>query len=321
MAVLDFLLLFAYALATFLSFGEEWYIGELAGSLRWHWLLGGLLLMLYFGLRRRRIFLAATAVLVLYHVPSVYLLATADRPPVQQEKFRTMRIYQHNTLRFFDNTESVISWLKQHGGEYDVAFLQEVSPQMNDRLNELLPQFPYIVPAYFHERFDNAVLSKYPIASFEIRMFPDLEIGYIRCRFSLDEVGTSVVMYGMHATAPVSPAYWLARNGQFAHIAKEIAEDKAALKFLVGDLNLTPYSPIFDSLMEISGLHNSMLGYGIENTWGSFLPARIFGLPIDHLLFSDGLYVKHKKVGESLGSDHFSVTTELLVPVGEGSTP
>lgn len=318
MVVLEWLVLAMYALVTFISFAEEWFIGELAASLRWHWLLCGMVLALFFLLRRQYLFLAATCALMMYHAPSVYLLATSDRPALEQgREFRTLRVLQHNTLRFKDNTEAVINALKKHGSEYDVVFLQEVSPKMNKRLNELLPEFPYIIPAYFEQRFDNAVLSKYPVANFEIRMFPDLEIGYIRCLFSLDEVGSSVVMYGMHATAPVSPAYWFARNSQFSHIAAEISADVAPHKFLVGDLNLTPYSPVFGQLLEHSGLQNSMVGYGIENTWGSFLPLRILGLPIDHLLISDGLYVKSKKVGPDHGSDHFSVSTALAVPVGE----
>ncbi len=322
MAILDFLLLGLYALATFLSFAEEWFIGELAASLRWHWLLGSLLLALYYGLRRKALLLLASLALASYHAPSLYHLATADKPPSGAvSTYHTVRVYQHNTLRFKDNAEKVMQQLKAHGKDYDIVFLQEVSPKLNDRINELLPEFPYIIPAYFEQRFDNAVLSKFPIASFEIRTFPDLLIGYIRCQFSLDNVGSSVVMYGMHATAPISPAYWYARNGQFAHIASEIATDDAAHLFLVGDLNLTPYSPIFSSLLEISGLRNSMVGYGLENTWGSFLPARIFGIPIDHLLISDEMYVRDRRVGSDFGSDHYSVFTTLAVPMAESRQP
>lgn len=322
MAILDFLLLGLYALATFLSFAEEWFIGELAASLRWHWLLGSILLAIYFAVRRKALLLLAALALASYHAPSLYLLATADKPPsAVVNDYHTVRVYQHNTLRFKDNTDEVMQWLKANGKEYDIVFLQEVSPKLNDRINELLPEFPYIIPAYFEQRFDNAVLSKFPIASFEIRTFPDLQIGYIRCLFSLDNVGSAVVMYGMHATAPISPAYWHARNGQFAHIASEIAADAAPHTFLVGDLNLTPYSPIFSSLLEISGLRNSMVGFGLENTWGSFLPARILGIPIDHLLISDDMYVKDRRVGPDLGSDHYSVFTSLAVPMAQPKTP
>lgn len=317
MVILDYLALIAYAVATFLSFGEEWYIGELAASLRWHWLLGGVLLAVYYGVRRKYLLLIAAWALALYHAPVVVSLLMAEKPSIPSDlEYRPLRVFQHNTLRFKDNADAVIDWLGKHGDEYDVVFLQEVSPKLNERVGELLPQFPYIIPAYFEQRFDNAVLSKYPVASFQIRMFPDLEIGYIRCHFSLDEVGSSVVMYGMHATAPVSPAYWHARNEQFAHVAHEIEEEAGRHVFLVGDLNLTPYSPIFSSLLEASHLHNSMKGFGLKNTWGSFLPARILGLPIDHLLISDDIYVKAKRVGPNLGSDHYSVSTELMIPAG-----
>ncbi len=316
MVILDFLILFVYSAVTFISFKEEWYIGELAASLRMHWFLLGMLIALYYVVRRRYPLLLAGWALTLYHAPALASLMLAERPHVPASEHHTVRVFQHNTLRYKDNADEVMRWLSSHGDDYDIVFLQEVSPVLNERINELLPYYPYIVPTYYKQRFDNAVLSKYPITSFEIRMFPDLEIGYIRCVFSLDDGGGALTMYGMHATAPISPAYWHARNGQFAHIASEIENDTQYPRFMVGDLNLTPYSPIFASLLEISHLRSSMEGFGLENTWGSFLPTRMLGLPIDHLLFSDHISVKKKTVGPSLGSDHYSVTTVLAVPKG-----
>lgn len=314
MVVLDFLLLLLYAASTLLSFKEEWYIGELAASLRLHWALGGVVLAFYFGLRRKILLLMAAWALCLYHVPVLVDLMLSKPQEIPKGAYHRVTVFQHNTLRFKDNTDEVMRWMLAHADKYDVVFLQEVSPELNERLNELLPQFPYIIPAYFEQRFDSAVLSKFPVASFEIRMFPDLKIGYIRCLLSLDEQGGSLVMYGMHATAPVSPAYWYARNSQIAHIAHEIAEDGDMPRMLVGDLNLTPYSSVFPGLLESAGLHNSMKGFGLENTWGSFLPMRALGLPIDHLLVSDGVLVRTRAVGPNLGSDHYTVTTELAIP-------
>ena len=51
---------------------------------------------------------------------------------------------------------------------------------------------------------------------------------------------------------------------------------------MAGDLNVTPWSPHFQSALERGGLVDSRLGFGLQPTWPSFLPG--MRIPIDHVL-------------------------------------
>jgi endonuclease/exonuclease/phosphatase family metal-dependent hydrolase len=78
---------------------------------------------------------------------------------------------------------------------------------------------------------------------------------------------------------------------------------------LLGDLNLTPYSPPFDRLLGDSGLRDVMQGQGWQPTWrAGFWP---LALRIDHVLVSSDLCVEDATVGPTVGSDHRPVLARL----------
>lgn len=79
--------------------------------------------------------------------------------------------------------------------------------------------------------------------------------------------------------------------------------------FLVGDLNTSPWSPVFKDLRQQSGLKNSMQGFGIQPTWPSFIPP--LWTPLDHLLHSENFKVLDRKTGPHIGSDHYPVEVTL----------
>ena len=82
----------------------------------------------------------------------------------------------------------------------------------------------------------------------------------------------------------------------------------------MGDLNTTSWSPFFSDLIEESGLRDSRKGFGIQTTWpdGLFL----LRIPIDHCLVSKDISVLDRRVGPSIGSDHFPVTVDLVLTSG-----
>lgn len=79
---------------------------------------------------------------------------------------------------------------------------------------------------------------------------------------------------------------------------------------MVGDFNATPWSYPFRRLMASTDLSNSALGFGLDLSY----PADgnpLVRVPIDHLLFSDGLAVVDRRLGPAMGSDHFPLTVDL----------
>lgn len=79
---------------------------------------------------------------------------------------------------------------------------------------------------------------------------------------------------------------------------------------LMGDLNVTPWSPHFRLLEDNSQLRRAARGSYLTPTWHC-LPTFPFGLALDHVLISDSLQCLRTTVGPSMGSDHRTITAEL----------
>ena len=79
------------------------------------------------------------------------------------------------------------------------------------------------------------------------------------------------------------------RNVQLIATAHEMAK-KSGPSLLLGDLNITPWSPYFRDLLKLGNLRNSQDGFGIQPSW--------FGLlPIDHLLHSEEIAILDRRIG------------------------
>jgi endonuclease/exonuclease/phosphatase (EEP) superfamily protein YafD len=79
---------------------------------------------------------------------------------------------------------------------------------------------------------------------------------------------------------------------------------------VVGDLNATPWSWPFRNLIEEGHLRNSQIGFGLQPTFSATSMA-FLRVPIDHLAHSEALLVRERKLGPSLGSDHFPLLVDL----------
>ena len=79
---------------------------------------------------------------------------------------------------------------------------------------------------------------------------------------------------------------------------------------VVGDLNASPWSWSFGRLTDGGALRNSQIGFGLQPTFSANSNV-LFRVPIDHLLHSGDLTVVDRRLGDSLGSDHFSLIVEL----------
>jgi endonuclease/exonuclease/phosphatase (EEP) superfamily protein YafD len=83
---------------------------------------------------------------------------------------------------------------------------------------------------------------------------------------------------------------------------------------VMGDMNITPWSPVMRDFLEQNRLKDSALGHGIHPTW--FSHSLMFGIPIDQILHGSGVVILDRHVGPEIGSDHFPVTADIaLMPM------
>lgn len=78
---------------------------------------------------------------------------------------------------------------------------------------------------------------------------------------------------------------------------------------MLGDFNITPWSPHFRAFIEASGLSDCAIGHGLDPTWPSQLLA--LGIRIDHCFKSPHWRTLDARVGPSVDSDHRPMLVDL----------
>ena len=121
------------------------------------------------------------------------------------------------------------------------------------------------------------------------------------------------------ATHPYPPFNGRATEALLVHLAgvAEAVESSPLPCIVAGDLNATPWSRPFRELLARSGLVDTAVGHGVQPTWHAHLPAP--RIPIDHVLVPPAAVVLRREVGPDIGSDHFPVEAELILPAAPAS--
>ena len=120
-----------------------------------------------------------------------------------------------------------------------------------------------------------------------------------------------VALLAIHPLSP-SSEFRARQNDRQLLFAAEWAAVQDGPAVVVGDFNATPWSFPFRRLLSSTDLANSARGYGLDLSY----PANgnpLVRVPIDHLLFSDGLAVVDRRLGPAMGSDHFPLIVDLAL--------
>ncbi len=127
---------------------------------------------------------------------------------------------------------------------------------------------------------------------------------------TLQVKGREVRVFSVHTTWPMAPASAGRRNQQLVQLA-EIARAVTLPLVVVGDMNISPFSPHFQQLLADGGLRSAADGFGWQATWPSFMPPA--GIQIDHALVNSRVAVEHFTRGSMTGSDHLPIVADLVL--------
>lgn len=233
--------------------------------------------------------------------------------PKASENSGILRIAQYNKYHKNKKFEFLTNWLESNN--IDILVMQEVTRYDVIKLKEtLLDVLPYTLPAMKHRPGYATVFSKYPLEDLLIHHICDktCPTGGIRFKTTLLE-GQSVTIYTVHADTPIKNNHYRLQKEELLNAGKWISEGKAINKIFIGDINTTPYSPPFKTLIKESSLNYQFYGFLPANTWPSFLILPVLKIPIDHILFSDSLTLLDIRRGQSYGSDHHSLIATFAI--------
>ena len=208
--------------------------------------------------------------------------------PEENDKASTQRFLTYNLL--LDNTrqQENASWLKAF--DADVMFLSEYTPAWQRALEPLAAIYPQRCEQAEDSPFGLALYSKHPVRCNVMSLegvaadFP-----YVRA-----ELSDGRVVYGIHPPPPIGEWLAKARDDSLQQLAERILSEKTDV-LVLGDMNSTPFSPVFRDFMKKAGLRSALPRW--KPTW------RPGYLPIDHILTRGGVPVS-AHAEEWRGSDH-----------------
>lgn len=306
------------------------WIGELVANLRWQLSLGGFAAAALLALGRRSRIAAPAALLALLHAWPALALGIAR--PDRTASGPSFTVASANL--WYANTDAprVRAWLQQE--RIDVVACFEVGEFWMQALaaqNDLYPHQVIVPPpdrspeaiavrkeleredreivSQHDPRFGLALLSRFPLKRVRVHEAPEVPDAYIEADLVVGEARVRVV--ALHPERPGLAFRIARRNATLEHVARTTEWTERAL--VVGDLNVTLYSPAFQDLVESAALADSRAGFGRQPTWNP-----PYGLPgewldLDHVLVRSGLAVLERRVGPDVGSDHRPVVARVAV--------
>ena len=188
----------------------------------------------------------------------------------------------------------------------DFLVLIEVNKTWIDQLQPVLKELPFSRMKLREDNYGIAIFSRIPAILSEVKYFSSAQVPSIIATFTLHQ--RPVTLLATHPPPPKTRQTSASRNEQLAEIAETLRQLEGE-KFLVGDLNLTSWSPYFSDLTRVSGLRDSRKGFGLQNSWRAFRQWLV--IPIDHILVSAGVGVLARRVGPFIGSDHYPILLDF----------
>ena len=281
--------------------GLHWTL-ELSTHFAFQYGLLALAVMAGFACLARPLGLALTAVVVGLH--SGPLLELTESPPdraaltpggtrLLMANVRTSNANRRGLLELVESTQP------------DAVLLLEVSEAWLADLAPLEVEFPHRLAAPRGDNFGIALYSRRPLTDGRIVQLGAAGVPSIEAALE----GSSLRLLLTHPVPPMGSEAAAQRDRQLEAVARR-ARELGPRVVLAGDLNATPWSPVFSRVLDHGDLRDSRRGFGLQPTWSAGLPylARI---PIDHFLVGRDVRVLDREIGPRIGSDHLPVLVEL----------
>jgi endonuclease/exonuclease/phosphatase (EEP) superfamily protein YafD len=189
----------------------------------------------------------------------------------------------------------------------DIFVLTEVSAAWINAMESLRSTYPHQKCMPREDNFGIALYSKLPFTKCTVVELGQAGVPSIVAEFDIQ--GQRLTVLGTHALPPIDNAYSWFRDNQIEAVAGYLGSVSGP-KILLGDLNMTPWSPYFGSLLSTAKLVDSSRGRGLELTWPTNY-IWIGRIPIDFCLVSEEITVTNTKTGANVGSDHFPLIVDF----------
>lgn len=303
------LLIVLLAIATILTgFARVYWVWDILANLRVQQVLVAVLLIVVCLIYRKWVWLMAPIACLMIHLPWFLpgLHRVGGTPNLQPVKVTVCNVLSSNR-----NYEPAIEEILEE--EPDVFVVLEIDTQWAEQIGEeTQTDYPHsVVLPDDQGNFGIGMYSRHPIKHSSVFELNE-EIPSIEAIVEVENASYRII--GMHPLPPVRDRGFRSRNQHLRLLANRVRSPESVYEGLptivMGDFNLTPWSPFFHDFELASGLRRTELAMNMTPTW-YVLPIFPLGLSLDHIFISDDLTYWGRNVGASVGSDHRSVTVTI----------
>ena len=296
----------------FMSSIDLWWLDNLANfQLQWTILAIVSVLLNVFFFRILTIPLALIFLSIfLYNFTAFFSAGVSSNQSGAQFKIAQLNISYGNP-----NVDSIILGLID--SDYDAVLIQEIADREVDKFAQLLVGFPYSIGSNSLGTFSSrlALFSRWPMLNRRIHDLGYVEGKVIEVTLAPADGNIPVRILALHPGAPRSPDLWGLRNATLEFIAAEVSSSTLPHQIVIGDVNVSPWSPFFRNLVRNSGLQDGVSGHGYIPSWSAFTTNNLMRLLsstyIDHCLVSHSIAVRGKDLRFIEGSDHLLIENSL----------
>jgi endonuclease/exonuclease/phosphatase (EEP) superfamily protein YafD len=292
-------------------FGDLHWTIELTSHFRvYYFLLGGLLALSALGLGMR-IPAAILGLIAVANGVAAWPYLAPPKPLVLPATAPHVRVLWSNLANWSTDLPALKDLIEHESP--DIAVLTELAADQEATLSQLRAVLPFQSRMPDGGALELMLLSK---TAPEIVHF-DLAGGHAPLLAARICPGgrACLTVLGLHTSRPF-PFADGARNRQLEYAAGVARRhiERGERVILVGDLNVTPFSPVFHRLLLQSGLDDSTTMLSARpraavSTW--WLRNTGIGLPIDHALLGPGVWLLERRLGTPVGSDHLPLIVDV----------
>lgn len=193
----------------------------------------------------------------------------------------------------------------------DVIVVMEIDDRWLGELAELRTKYPFARLEPRGGNFGMALYSRRPLR--HVRTIPLGGIDTPAITATVETAEGDVSLLAIHPLPPVGAKNSHLRNLQLGEAAR-LADEQTHPCVLVGDLNVTPFSPYFRNLLREGNLRDARCGCGLLPTWPLQFPSPLLRIPIDHCLVGEGVQVRRFTTAGDVGSDHAPILVDVSLP-------
>lgn len=278
---------------------RHWWIGDLFAH--FHLQYAGGQLLLAFGLLclGRYLWCLSLLPLLAFNLGVIWPYLLPTQPSFASDA--QLKLMSVNIARSNHSFDGLLTMIAEESP--DLILVLEYTPGAAASL-QALSGYPH--------RVELPVAGAFGIALFSRLTLPRAEVFALGATAAIDAevAGTSGVfrVLGAHLLPPMSEAAALQRNLQLELLA-EVNAGSSLPTLIMGDFNISPYSPFFSAWLARTRLRDSLAGQGLTFTWPTYFP--LLGITIDHCAVSEEFTVLARRHLADIGSDHRPIFVEL----------